>query len=61
MEEKKDSKTPYLEPLTEPQEIAQAIEAILYAAGHPMRYDKLSELLGLPDNVKPTLFKGEIS
>ena len=48
MEEKKDSKAPYLEPLTEPQEIAQAIEAILYAAGHPMRYDKLSELLGLP-------------
>lgn len=48
MEEKKDSKNPYLEPLTDPQEIAQAIEAILYAAGHPMRYDKLSELLGLP-------------
>lgn len=47
MEEKKDSKTPYLEPLTDPREIAQAIEAILYAAGHPMRYDKLSELLGL--------------
>ena len=47
MEEKKDSRTPYLEPLTEPAEIAQAIEAILYAAGHPMRYDKLAELLGL--------------
>ncbi len=47
MEEKKDSKTPYLEPLTDAQDIAQVIEAILYAAGHPMRYDKLSELLGL--------------
>ena len=35
------------EPLTSPQEIEQAIEAILFAAGHPMRYDKLAETLGL--------------
>ncbi|MBQ7335226.1 MAG: SMC-Scp complex subunit ScpB [Clostridia bacterium] len=46
MEEKKQS-TPYLEPLTSAQEIEQAIEAILYAAGYPMRYDKLAEVLGL--------------
>ena len=57
MEEKKDSKNPYLEPLTDPQEIAQAIEAILYAAGHPMRYDKLSELLGLPVKELKTILK----
>ncbi|MBE6588862.1 MAG: SMC-Scp complex subunit ScpB [Ruminococcaceae bacterium] len=47
MEEKKDTKTPYLEPLTSAEEISQAIEAILYAAGYPMRYEKLAEVLGL--------------
>ncbi len=46
MEEKKES-TPYLEPLESGAEIEQAIEAILYAAGYPMRYDKLAEVLGL--------------
>ena len=47
MEEKKPS-APYAEPLTSAQEIEQAIEAILFAAGHPIRYDKLAEVLGLP-------------
>ena len=46
MEEKKPT-APILEPLTTAQEISQAIEAILYAAGYPMRYDKLAELLSL--------------
>ncbi len=46
MEEKKPS-APYAEPLTSAQEIEQAIEAILFAAGHPIRYDKLAEVLGL--------------
>ena len=46
MEEKKSS-TPYLEPLTSAQEIEQAIEAILFAAGYPMRYDKIAEVLSL--------------
>ncbi len=45
MEEKKQQ--PILEPLTTAQEIEQAIEAILFAAGYPMRYDKLAEVLGL--------------
>ncbi len=45
MEEKKNA--PVLEPLTTEQEIEQAIEAILFAAGYPMRYDKLAEILGL--------------
>ena len=40
MEEKK-VQTPYLEQLTSEQDLKQAIEAILYAAGYPMRYDKL--------------------
>ncbi len=48
MEEKKESKTPYLEPLTSAAEISQAIEAILFAAGYPMRYEKLAEVLSLP-------------
>ena len=30
-----------------PQKITAAIEAILYAAGHPVEYAKLSEVLGL--------------
>ncbi len=29
------------------QELAQAVEAILFAAGHPMRYEKLAEALGV--------------
>ena len=47
MENKKAPTTPVLEPLTTAQEIEQAIEAILYAAGYPMRYDKLAEVLSL--------------
>ena len=46
MEEKKES-APYLEQLTSEQDIEQAIEAILFAAGYPMKYDKLAEVLGL--------------
>ena len=46
MEEKKPT-APMPEPLTTAQEISQAIEAILYAAGYPVRYDKLAELLTL--------------
>lgn len=45
MDEKKQSPLP--EPLVTAQQIEQAIEAILFAAGHPMRYDKLAEVLGL--------------
>ena len=45
MEEKKNA--PLLEPLTNERDIEQAIEAILFAAGYPMRYDKLAEVLGL--------------
>lgn len=46
MEDKKQS-APLTEPLTTAREIEQAIEAILFAAGYPMRYDKLGEVLGL--------------
>ena len=46
MEEKKPTQ-PQLEPLTSAQQIEQAIEAILFAAGYPMRYDKLAEVLSL--------------
>ena len=46
MEEKKPS-APVLESLTSAREIEQAIEAILFAAGYPMRYDKLAEVLSL--------------
>ena len=46
MEEKKPT-APILEPLTTAQEISQAIEAILYAAGYPVKYEKLAEVLGL--------------
>lgn len=49
MEENKAFPT-YPEPLPSAIEVERAIEAILYAAGHPMRYDKLAEVLGL--NVK---------
>ena len=45
MEEKKTA--PILEPLQSEQAIEQAIEAILFAAGYPMRYDKLAEVLGI--------------
>ncbi len=30
------------------EEIAAACEAILFAAGHPIKYEKLSEVLGVP-------------
>lgn len=46
MEEKKQTE-PVLEPLATAQEVEQAIEAILFAAGHPMRYDKMAEVLSL--------------
>ena len=46
MEEKKTTE-PVLEPLKTAEEVEQAIEAILFAAGHPMRYDKLAEVLSL--------------
>ena len=46
MEDKKQT-APGLEPLITAQQISQAIEAILFAAGHPMRYDKLAEVLSL--------------
>ncbi len=47
MEEKKQSNAPVLEPLATAQETEQAIEAILYAAGHPIRFDKLAEVLSI--------------
>lgn len=47
MEPKKTNPTPVLEPLTSAQEIEQALEAILFAAGYPIRYDKLAEVLCL--------------
>ena len=46
MEEKKQPITP-LQPLENAFEIQQAIEAILYAAGYPVRFDKLAEVLSL--------------
>lgn len=49
MEDKKQPIAP-LEPPATAQGIEQAIEAILFAAGYPMRYDKIAEVLGL--NVK---------
>ena len=45
MEERKNA--PITEPLTNERDIEQAIEAILFAAGYPVRYDKLAEVLGL--------------
>lgn len=56
MDEKKPQ-APALEPLTTAQEIAQAIEAILFAAGYPMRYDKLGEVLGLSAKDVKTMVK----
>lgn len=47
MSEEKKSNAPVLEPLTTAKEIEQALEAILFAAGYPMRYDKLAEVLSL--------------
>ncbi len=47
METNKTNPTPVLEPLTSAQEIEQALEAILFAAGYPIRYDKLAEVLCL--------------
>lgn len=46
MEDKKPSVAP-IEPPATAQAIEQAIEAILFAAGYPMRYDKIAEVLGL--------------
>lgn len=45
------------EPLTSEQEIEQAIEAILFAAGHPMKYEKLAETLGLTVKDVKTMVK----
>ncbi len=47
MEDKK-TRGPILEPLETTAELEQAVEAILFAAGYPMRYDKLAEVLSLP-------------
>ena len=30
------------------QDVERAVEAILFAAGHPVKYEKLSEVIGLP-------------
>lgn len=46
MEDKKQS-APLLEPLESAKDVQEAIEAILYAAGHPIRFDKLAEVLNL--------------
>ena len=46
MEEKKQTaNAPVLEPLGSARETEEAIEAILYAAGYPVRFDKLAEIL----------------
>ncbi len=34
--------------ITDIRKITQAIEAILFAAGHPVTYDRLSDVLGIP-------------
>ncbi len=56
MEEKK-TQNPYLEPLESAQEFSQALEAILFAAGYPMRYDKLAEVLALSVKDVKTILK----
>ncbi len=56
MEEKK--KDSYLEPLGTAHEIEEAIEAILFAAGYPMRYDKLAEVLALSAKDVKNIVKG---
>lgn len=45
-----DIKTAQSEPekFTDVHDIERAIEAILFAAGYPVRYEKLSEVIGLP-------------
>lgn len=54
MEEKNNA--PLIEPLTTQRELEEAIEAILFAAGYPVRYDKLAEVLGLAvKDVKSTV------
>ncbi|MBQ5893408.1 MAG: SMC-Scp complex subunit ScpB [Clostridia bacterium] len=53
---KKQAVTP-LEPLATAQEIYQAIEAILFAAGYPMRYDKIAEVLGISAKDVKTMVK----
>lgn len=35
-------------PITDIRTVTRAIEAILFAAGHPVSYEKLSDVLGLP-------------
>ena len=45
---KNDNATPE-EALTTVADIKRAIEAILFAAGYPVRYDKLGEVLGLTE------------
>lgn len=57
MESEQKESTPYAEQLTSTQDLEQAIEAILYAAGYPMRYDKLSEVLGLTVKDVKTIVK----
>lgn len=56
MDNKKQAATP-LEPLGSAQKIAQAIEAILFAAGYPMRYDKIAEVLGITAKDVKTMVK----
>ncbi|MBQ9132406.1 MAG: SMC-Scp complex subunit ScpB [Clostridia bacterium] len=46
-----------IEPPATAQAIEQAIEAILFAAGYPMRYDKLAEVLGLTVKDVKTMVK----
>ncbi len=48
---------PYAEQLTSAQDLEQAVEAILYAAGYPIRYDKLAEVLGLSVKDVKTIVK----
>ena len=57
MEEKKQQTAPVLEPLGSATEVEQAIEAILYAAGYPIRYDKLAEVLGVSVKDVKTMVK----
>ena len=60
MEEKNEATqaaAPYAEQLTTAQDIEQAIEALLYAAGYPMRYDKLAEVLNLTVKDVKTMVK----
>ena len=44
-----DKKAPEAEELLgSVQDVERAVEAILFAAGHPVKYEKLSEVIGLP-------------